>query len=800
MPKAVHFIFNTGISRPVFSNVRLSGSWDASGNPSTLWSSTTMQAITGADACPAFEATVNLNQAQAGQQFQWGVMLDAPNNPNIWGILIEVPDPNSSARYRVFNLDAGPGTQEVQYYFTHGRRLGAQKVYATAGMPPQLAFSVWAPNAQAVSVVFGNPANGYIDDKGGGIDPAMPVIPLAKNIAAGVWNGEWLSDPKLYRFSDFVGKPYMFRITDEQGVVRYRTDIYSRRQIGDGSQDPNGLPYAGTPATLDGGVSCSVVVDPDVIPLPTGATVSLADFWKDEFTASCPVPTRLEDVVIYELHAGSLSFGNPNPGNLIDAIAFLEHFVQLGVNAVELMPMAQYNGDVGWGYGDSHHMAIQSAAGGSAEYRLFIKACHQRGLAVIQDVVYNHFDNTAIRDEYQYDSTTPNNDIYYWYEGLPTNYANPDDGYLQNGSSGRTPRFWDEHIRTLFIAGATMLIEDCHVDGFRVDLTDAIHSNNRVANANLFGIKFLREWSRSARLLKPSIMLAAEDYTNWDKMTQLPDNGGIGFDAIWYADFIHHLQGDGNYGDSYARLIHNAGFGGNDPLKMDYFGGALEGSGSNKIVYHENHDESGNEGFGYPWQTHRTMVVAVNGAPILGATRAFAEARCRFAMGMNILSAGTPMFFMAEEIGAQQDFLYQRNSFMNAREDILGETTGNGARLFRFYQDIIRFRLSHPAVRTHNLAVVYTHDVNRVIAFVRTEPTELILVIGTLSNAPYDNGYLLRCDASLLPGGGWTEIFNSDAPQYGGNGIGNFGATVPSQAGNIEVRIPANGFLIFSRK
>jgi 1,4-alpha-glucan branching enzyme len=504
-------------------------------------------------------------------------------------------------------------------------------------------------------------------------------------------------------------------------------------------------------------------------------------------------------VVIYELHVGSLGFGSAAPGDLTDAMAFLDHLVLLGVNAVELMPMAQYDGDVGWGYGDTHHMAIQSAAGGSAEYRQFIKACHQRGLAVIQDVVYNHFDNTADRDEYQYDSTAPNNDIYYWYEGSPADYADPTDGYLQNGSSGRTPRFWDEHVRALLVAGAVMLLEECHVDGFRVDLTDAIHQNNRVANANLFGIKFLREWSRTMRLLKPAVMLAAEDYTNWDKMTQLPDNGGLGFDAIWYADFIHHLQGDGNYQSNYARLIYNAGLGGNGPLQMDYFGGALEGSAGNKIVYHENHDESGNEGYGYPWQTHRTMVIAVNGAAIIGPTRDFAEARCRFAMGMNILSAGTPMFFMAEEIGAQNDFLYQRNVFMAAREDILGQTAGDGAHLFRFYQDIIRFRLSHPAVRTHDLAVAYTHDANRVIGFVRSEPTEQILVVGSLSNVPYDSGYLLQCDPSVLADGNWTEIFNSDAPQYGGSGVGNFGATVPSQGGNFQIRIPANGFLIFSK-
>jgi hypothetical protein len=67
MPKAVRFVFNTGISRPVFSNVSLSGSWDSSGNPSANWSSTPMQAITGTDGCPAFEATVNVNGAGASE-------------------------------------------------------------------------------------------------------------------------------------------------------------------------------------------------------------------------------------------------------------------------------------------------------------------------------------------------------------------------------------------------------------------------------------------------------------------------------------------------------------------------------------------------------------------------------------------------------------------------------------------------------------------------------------------------------------------------------------------------------------
>ena len=174
MSTPVHFVFNTGINQKVFSNVRLSGSWDADGNPSTSWSTVAMEEFTGLDGCPAFQATVELNSAQAGQQFQWGVVLDAPQGANIWGIMTEVPDPNSSDRYRVFTLNPGPAVQEVAYAFTSGRSLGAFKYYPAAGGPPQIVFSVWAPNAQAVNVVFGLPGNGYIDDNGGG-DRSRPA-------------------------------------------------------------------------------------------------------------------------------------------------------------------------------------------------------------------------------------------------------------------------------------------------------------------------------------------------------------------------------------------------------------------------------------------------------------------------------------------------------------------------------------------------------------------------------------------------------------------------------------------------
>ena len=131
-----------------------------------------------------------------------------------------------------------------------------------------------------------------------------------------------------------------------------------------------------------------------------------------EFMPGLPVPTRLEDLVIYELHVGSLGFGKPGAGDLSDAVQFIDHLRQLGVNAVELLPLAEFGGTLGWGYGNTHHLCIESSAGGRDKYRHFVRECHRHGIAVIQDVVYNHYDNDAERAEWQYDSTAPEDNIY----------------------------------------------------------------------------------------------------------------------------------------------------------------------------------------------------------------------------------------------------------------------------------------------------------------------------------------------------------------------------------------------------
>jgi len=628
----VQFRYLTGLKRQIFHNARLVGSWDGSGRFSDAWSEAPMTALVAEDGCPAFRAAVQFDSSGIGNQFRWGVRLDGPSGANIWGIPTEIADGNSEERYREFKLQPSGSSQVEEFFFTYARRLGARKFFSPGASKADLRFAVWAPNANGVEVVFGKAANGYIANDGDGIDPARPVLKL-KERRGDVWESEIVTS-----FATYENAPYMYRIVNAQNQTVYRTDIFSRNQIGRGSTDPNGGHFNGTASALDGTKSCSVVVSLDSVArdFPPGATrIPEAQFWEDEFTAGSAVPTRFEDLIIYELHVNALGFGQSRPGNLADAMNLLPQLEALGVNAIELLPMSEFFGNMGWGYGDSHHFVIESSAGGRDEYKHFVRECHRHGIAVIQDVCYNHFDNNAERAEWQYDSTAPEENIYYWYEGKPSDHPFPDGGYIDNGSSGWAPRYSEEIVRHLFVSSAAAFIEEFHVDGLRVDLTQALHRDNslhangwQVGRANQFGAKLLREWSRTVRMIKPTAMLIAEDHSEWEAVTELPEAGGLGFGVTWFASFYHNLIGDSNMAGGKARLLKNAGLMESGGLDMEQFASVLYQSQFNKIVYHESHDEAGNAD-----GTQRTIMCAVNGAPLFGTTREYAEARCRAVFG-----------------------------------------------------------------------------------------------------------------------------------------------------------------------
>jgi 1,4-alpha-glucan branching enzyme len=269
---------------------------------------------------------------------------------------------------------------------------------------------------------------------------------------------------------------------------------------------------------LDGSVSCSVVKDPDEVcrlfeedVYPEQHWQTAEDFWATGASPATSIPNRVEDLVIYELHIGALGFGKAEnePGTLGDAIGFLDHLQELGVNAVELLPLAEFGGGgQNWGYATSHYFAIEYAGGGRDKYKHFIRECHRRGMAVILDVVFNHYSHNAERAEWMYDSNQHQSNIYYWYEGHPDDYADfnghvaPErrgqGGYVDNLSTGWAPRYWEPMVRRMFVSSLITLVSEFKIDGFRFDQTTSIHAYNvlhangaPVSGANAFGQKLL---------------------------------------------------------------------------------------------------------------------------------------------------------------------------------------------------------------------------------------------------------------------------------------------------------------------
>jgi 1,4-alpha-glucan branching enzyme len=795
----VQFEYLTGLRRSFLTNARLSGSWDGRGRYTTQWTTVPMQTFTAEDGCPAFRTTVRLDDSQVGQTFRWSVFVDTAQQPNVWGIVTEVNDRASQERYRTFVLrEAG---QTERYYLTDCRRLGANKLYLEGQLRPMIRFAVWAPNARNVELVRGEVASGYIWNDGRCITATIPM----HRADDGVWSTEIADASGLADFAGFDHTPYMFRVTKDDGSIAYRTDLYSRCQIGWGRVDPEaeGASWSGGWKDLDGSRCCSLVRDPDYITelfreeiWPERRWVSEDQFWQDEFDLYRPLPTRIEDLMIYELDVEALGADRGiERGTLQDATNLLVYLRDLGVNAL-VTRMFGFEARVQWGYAFTPHLMMVEYAGSSRDqFKHFIRECHRNGIAVILDVDYSHFTSDADRKEWAYDSNAPEHNIYYWYEGWASDYPAPDGGYIENGSSGWAPRFSEEMVRKMFTSSAAALVSEFHVDGFRVNLTTAIYcdgviraNGRRAENANIFGAKFLREWSRTLRLIKPNVILIAEDYSRWSAVTQSPDQGGLGFDAVPQADFHKHLIGSVHaLGAGYAQLITVAGRGGNEPLAMVRFAEVLCATTQDQVIFHESHDEAANA-----LGSARTISVAVNGAPLVGETRRYAEARCRFACGMTLLARGTPMLLMGAEIGSTH--VYRPYT---AGEDLWHGRMRSGGTLFRFYSDIIRFRLAYPAFRSSNIDVLYVNNADRVLAFRRWAFGDDYIVLASLNNTPFASGYHIHHDQ--LADAEWREIFNSDDCAYGGIDRSNPGV-IKSAKGTLTVCIPANGFVVLQRQ
>ena len=137
---------------------------------------------------------------------------------------------------------------------------------------------------------------------------------------------------------------------------------------------------------------------------------------------------------------------------------------------------------------------------------------------------------------------------------------------------------------------------------------------------------------------------------------------------------------------------------------------------------------------------------------------------------------------------------------MNNREDIQGEREGNGKALFRFYKELITLRRRLRSLRSHNVDILHQSNFNRIIAFKRWDGHEQVIIVASLNNAPFTDGYLIEKDLQGIPDASWKEVFNSDAAVYGGQNTGNCGAVISSNQGRLNLVVPACGFVVLVKQ
>ncbi len=332
----------------------------------------------------------------------------------------------------------------------------------------------------------------------------------------------------------------------------------------------------------------------------------------------------LADLVIYELHAGTFS----SEGTFAGVLEHLDHLLELGVNCIELMPVAEFAGDRGWGYDGVDLYAPHHAYGGPDGLKRLVDACHGRGVAVLLDVVYNHL---GPEGNYLGRYGPYFTDRHHTPWGPAINFDGPDS----------------DEVRAFFVDNALMWLRDYHLDGLRLD---AVHA---IVDASATHI--LEELAQRVEQLtsRPPRLLIAESDLNDPRIVTPPSRGGYGLDAQWSDDFHHAVHAaltgerQGYYRDFGAiedveRALRQAYVytGQRSQHRRRRHGRDHSLEGSRFLAYAQNHDQVGNRARG----ERLSMLTSTE--------------RLRMAAALVLCSPFVPLLFMGEEWAASTPFLF----------------------------------------------------------------------------------------------------------------------------------------------
>ena len=599
---------------------------------------------------------------------------------------------------------------------------------------------VWAPNARSVELV---------NQDGQSIAPPVMLIPATITYRVHSMPGYWQTSPGTSVLSD--GSGYWFRIERQDGTKKDCIDPYAR--------------------AMHHSASWSIYKDPSLF------------LWTD--AEHRPPPSG--QMVIYQLFQGAymgrgdqgwtdrlgnnchFSWNSTKKGDFVQLRKKLDYIQSLGVNTIELLPVNEFNGDDYIGYASVTWFAVESSYGdviGNAssynELKAFIDDAHSRDISVIADVVFNHLGTvTDSGPLYYYDSTTDN--IY---------FGNEDASNQAGGSFGRAPDWARWEVQKYVEDACRYYLEELHFDGLRFDFTSQIVNKNG-GSGNDSGREVLHRIIQGLKSAYPDRVLMCE---HWDVQSNAYNPwmiDYIGFDAGWF-NFRQELQKVLTpFAQNVEGVLANGINGGNYP------------HAHSRVVYANNHDECWWDG----GREYKFWPVSQFG----GRGDYWAKKKARMISALSFFVPGIPLFFMADEFAMQGSF---NDSDGGHIPDWMLEIDTTGEQFKTMFRRLVQIRQTYDSLIQPDTKFEWLQEPqNDWFAFKRKWNAAVLIVAGNWSGDNMMNwGVPINGET-----GTWSQIFNSDGQEFGGDGVGNFMSSPNSSGGALTINIPSNGIVVMGR-
>ena len=479
-------------------------------------------------------------------------------------------------------------------------------------------------------------------------------------------------------------------------------------------------------------------------------------------------------MVIYEMHLGTFNRSDPDrPGGFASAVEKFDHLRRLGVNALQLMPIQEFAGDLSWGYNPAHIFAVETAYGGPEGFRAFLREAHASGFAVLMDVVYNHFGPSDL-DLWRFDG---------WCEDDKGGIYFYNDPRSDTPWGDTRPDYGRPEVRRFIRENALHWLSDYGVDGLRFDMTLYIRTisgdEGSQDDALPEGWSLMQEVNAAIAERFPGRIAIAEDLRRNRAVTEPVEQGGAGFGAQWDAGFVHPIR---------EALIAPR----DEDRSMQAVVDALTCSGADdpfrRVVYTESHDEVANGQSRVPHE-------------IDGDGPAGWAAQKRSALGAALMfsAAGIPMLFQGQEFLQGGWFDDEVPLDWDLDETFRGVT--------RLYRDLIALRRDRggdaAGLSGRATEVLLMDETRKLVAIHRHEGSQDAgaIVVFNFRHEPAE-----EVEIGLPAGGVWRLRLNTDWDGYSPDFAGFRSGPMEAEEGERDgqpfhgrVSIGSYSALIFTR-